>query len=148
MPTWRSSSRPTGKWRSSGTRTRYDGSEEVEREREKGERRHSPTHPHPQNKDPQAKERFQQISVAYSRLVAGPSLTDEEAAGRGGKGGPNNKGGKLGKRDQEKYGEDVDEMRAFMRMFMVSPLRGGGSSKERGKGDVHCFLGGGGKCTS
>jgi hypothetical protein len=46
--------------------------------------------------------RLSQLSVAYSRLVSGEEY-DEETEGEG---------------HNEKYYDDVDEMRAFMRMFM------------------------------
>ncbi|CAM9929828.1 unnamed protein product, partial [Discosporangium mesarthrocarpum] len=49
---------------------------------------------------PDAKERFQEVSVAYTRLVSGESGRDHD--GQGG----------------ERFYDDVDEMRAFMSMFM------------------------------
>ncbi|CBN74776.1 Heat shock protein 40 like protein/ DnaJ domain containing protein [Ectocarpus siliculosus] len=51
-------------------------------------------------KEADAKERFQEVSVAYTRLVSGESGRDHDGDG------------------SERFYDDVDEMRAFMSMFM------------------------------
>ncbi|CAM9178065.1 unnamed protein product, partial [Scytosiphon promiscuus] len=51
-------------------------------------------------KEADAKERFQEVSVAYTRLVSGESGRDHEGDG------------------SERFYDDVEEMRAFMSMFM------------------------------
>lgn len=80
-----------------------------------------------QCKDPKAKERFQQVSVAYTRLVAGEE--DDDAVG-----------GEAGGAD--KYYDDMDEMRVFMRMFMdlvgmFNDMGGGGGTAPTSAASAH-----------
>eukprot|EP00636_Phaeomonas_parva_P012590 CAMPEP_0118862588 /NCGR_PEP_ID=MMETSP1163-20130328/7739_1 /TAXON_ID=124430 /ORGANISM="Phaeomonas parva, Strain CCMP2877" /LENGTH=178 /DNA_ID=CAMNT_0006796505 /DNA_START=110 /DNA_END=642 /DNA_ORIENTATION=- len=59
---------------------------------------------HPDKCDkPEAKDKFQEISVAYTRLVSGDEEEEDDDEDAGG---------------SDRYYNDVDEMRAFMNMFM------------------------------
>lgn len=54
--------------------------------------------------DPRAKEKFQQISIAYTKLISCRAGEDDEDCDSD---------------EEDRHGEaDVHEMRAFMRMFM------------------------------
>lgn len=74
---------------------------------------------------PEAKEKFQQVSVAYTRLVSGEDGDDDSGE------------------DNERYYDNVDEMRAFMRMFMdlvgmFNDVGGAGHFPSGHKHHAHC----------
>ena len=63
----------------------------------------------PQCTDPKAKEKFQQISIAYTKLISSRSSMDTEDSDDDDDDDDD---------EGQMYEDDVHEMRAFMRMFM------------------------------